>query len=63
MVMQKLFKHMGPEGGSSAPQVCRQLHHQASQLMLPGDSTHRFAKELICDIEAEVTQAAVLMSG
>lgn len=27
MVMQKLFKHIGPEGGSSAPQVCRQPHH------------------------------------
>ena len=47
MVMQKLFKHIGPEGASSAPKVCRQPHHQAFLLMLPGDSTHRFAEELI----------------
>ena len=27
MVVQKLFKHMSPEGGPSSPQVCRQPHH------------------------------------
>ena len=62
MVMQKLFKHMGPEDTSSAPKVCRQPHRQASLLKRFGGSTHRFAEELICDDKAQVTREGLLMT-